>query len=378
MASRARPIGKLWAWVRGLVALLVVALVVVTFLPFLGTNTWWVRFLSFPRVEFLCALAALLLISIALPGRARWYGLLTSLAAAVALGFQSWTVVPYSAIAPVAAAAAPNCPAGNRLRVLEANLQMTNEHDHRLFDEIQAADPDIVLAEEVDQWWDGQLQQLHDRYPYAKHYVTQNYYGITLLSKFPLVSPQIRFLASSHDPAVFSGVTLPSGQTIRFYGIHPRPPTFGQSSAERDAVVSSAALAIADDDAPAILVGDMNATPWSPIVRLAARVGGLLDPRLGRGWYPTWKASSTIMRWPLDEVLFSPHFALIDFSVLPPFGSDHQPTLTTLCYAPGANQAAPQPAEGDIAAARAAVATGQNKASNSPEPAPGKQQPGGD
>ena len=376
MAGRNTGIGTVSIWIRAIVALLVAALAVITFLPFLDTNAWWVRFLSFPRVQFLCALAVLLLISIALRGRLRWYGVLTSLVAAVALAVQSWMVVPYSAVAPVAAASAATCADGNRIRVLEANLQMTNEHDDRLFKEIQAADPDVLLFEEVDDWWDKKLQELHGRYPNTKHFVTQNYYGITLLSRFPLVSPEIRFLADSRDPAVFSGVTLPSGDAIRFYGIHPRPPTFGQSSAERDAIVSAAALAIADDKAPAILVGDMNATPWSPIVRRAARIGGLLDPRLGRSWFPTWKANATVMRWPLDEMLFSRHFALMDFRVLPPFGSDHQPVLATLCYAPQLNQSAPKPQDGDIAAARAAVEAGQSAAGPSPEPAAGKQAPG--
>ncbi|MEX6508488.1 endonuclease/exonuclease/phosphatase family protein [Jiella sp. M17.18] len=378
MAQRRGGIGIGWIIVRALLALLALALIVVTFLPFLGTNSWWVRFLDFPRVEFLWAAVIVLVISLGLPGRLRWYGLITSLVAAAALGVQSWIVVPYSAIAPVAAASAASCPAGNRLRVLEANVQMTNEHDNRLFDEVKSADADVLLFEEVDKWWDEQFRQMHDRYPHFKHYVTQNYYGITLLSKYPLVSPDIRFLANSHDPAVFSGVTLPSGQTIRFYGIHPRPPTFGQSSAERDAVVSAAALAIADDKQPSILIGDMNATPWSSIVRRSARIGHLLDPRLGRGWYPTWKANATIMRWPLDEVLFGPAFALTDFQVLPPFGSDHQPTLTTLCYDPQLNQAAPQPVNGDIQAALQAVKTGQGKAAPSPEPKAGKQEPGGD
>ncbi|MCB8837427.1 endonuclease/exonuclease/phosphatase family protein [Aurantimonas sp. VKM B-3413] len=376
MAERRGRIGKPWGWIRAIVALLVAILAIASLLPFLHTNVWWVRFLSFPRVQFLCALAALLLISIALPGRLRWYGVLTSAVAAAALAVQSWTVVPYAAVAPVAAASVGACPDEHRIRVLEANLQMTNEHDDRLFKEIEAADPDVLLFEEVDAWWDAQFRQLHDRYPYSKHYVTQNYYGITLLSRFPLILPEIRFLADSRDPAIFSGVTLPSGDDIRFYGIHPRPPTFGQSSAERDAVISAAALAIADDQAPAILVGDMNATPWSPIVRRAARIGGLLDPRLGRSWYPTWKANATLLRWPLDEMLFSRHFALMDFRILPPFGSDHQPVLATLCFAPQLEQSVPKPEDGDIAAARAAVEAGQNAAAPSPEPAAGKQAPG--
>lgn len=367
------------SWITSLMrivlALLVLVPAVATFLPFIDTNEWWIRFLSFPRLQFLCALAFLFVLSVLLPGRLRPLGLATSLLAAVTIAVQAWILFPYSPIAPVAAETATNCPADNRIRVLEANVQMTNEHDSRLFDEIRATDPDILLFEEVDDWWDRQFAAMEDNYPHSKHYVTSNYYGITLLSKFPLISPQIHFLAGSRDPSVFAGVRLPSGDEFRFYGIHPRPPTVGQSSAERDAQISAAALAIADDTLPAILVGDMNAAPWSPIVRRAARIGHLLDPRIGRGWHPTWKANSVLLRWPLDEVLFSSSFQLIDFTVLDPFGSDHQPTLTTLCFKPGAKQAAPQPSEDDIAAAHRAIRAGQGKAAPSPEPADGKQEP---
>jgi len=362
-------------WIRGAVALLVVIGTAVTFLPFLDTNTWWIRYLAFPRVQFSCALAVLLLASLLLPGRLRPYGLATSLVAAISLAVQVWILFPYSPIVSAAAAPTESCPAENRVRLFAVNIQMTNEHDDRLFDEIRATDPDLILAEEVDPWWNEQLQALHDRYPYFKHQVTQNYFGIALLSKLPLISPTVRHLADARDPSIFSGVKLPSGATFGFYGIHPRPPQIGQSSAERDAQIAAAALAISESGAPAILVGDLNATPWSAIVRLAARVGGLLDPRIGRGWYPTWKANATVLRWPLDQVLVGPEFTVGDFRVLPPFGSDHQPVLTTLCYTPGRSQNPPEAEPGDLAEARAAVIAGQNKAAPSPEPAPGSQEP---
>ena len=58
------------------------------------------------------------------------------------------------------------------------------------------------------------------------------------------------------------------------------------------------------------------------------------DPRIGRGWFPTWKADGVLRRWPLDHVLVSGDFVLIEYRVLPAFGSDHLPLLSTMCYAP--------------------------------------------
>ena len=369
------PTGWLVTWARTTVSVLIVLLAAVTFLPSLGSDAWYVRFMSFPRLQFLCALAGLLVFSLALPDRFRWTGLLPSILAAAALGYQCWVFFPYTPLGTVQVLAAQSCADASRLTLLESNVQMTNEHAERLFDEIRNNQPDVILVEEVDAWWHEQLETLNDTYPYRQHYVTQNYYGIDLLSRYPLLDPTIVFPARSYDPAVFAGVRLPSGQVVFIYGIHPRPPTFGQSSAERDAQILETALRIADAGGPAMLAGDLNATPWSRIVRRTARIAHLLDPRIGRGWFPTWKAHSVILRWPLDNVLFTNELTLINYRVLPPIGSDHQPTLTTVCYTPAAaaRQPAPQPNPGDIEAAHAAIAAGQGKAAPSPEPAPGAQ-----
>src|SRR5206468_9012140 len=59
----------------------------------------------------------------------------------------------------------------------------------------------------------------------------------------------IKELTSSGDPAVFTGVEFPSGQVIRLYAVHPRPPQFGQGTAERAAQLMAAALAARRDNA---------------------------------------------------------------------------------------------------------------------------------
>jgi hypothetical protein len=115
------------------------------------------------------------------------------------------------------------------------------------------------------------------------------------------------------------------------------------------------------------VAGDLNAVPWEGVVRLAMRVGGLLDPRVGRGFYPTFDAQSVLMSWPLDQILYQDAFGLPSFRRLPAFGSDHHPVLADLCHAPGvADRQAALPLEDDdleeareaIEEARARVATG--------------------
>ena len=80
------------------------------------------------------------------------------------------------------------------------------------------------------------------------------------------------------------------------------------------------------------------------------RIGELIDPREGRGLYPTYDANSLLISWPLDQVLFQEQFALLSFERLPAFGSDHYPILAELCHMPEAAdlQSPPSLADGDL------------------------------
>ena len=49
-------------------------------------------------------------------------------------------------------------------------------------------------------------------------------------------------------------------------------------------------VASAGSEEASIVAGDFNAVPWERISWHAMRIGGLLDPRVGRGLYPTYNA----------------------------------------------------------------------------------------
>ncbi|PWS35044.1 endonuclease [Falsiroseomonas bella] len=351
---------------------------VVTLLPEFQSNAWWIRLLDFPRVQILAVLLALLVLLLALPGRFAPGNLLAALVTLVSLAWQAVVLFPYSPLSsPRMIAAAPSCPDERRLSVVAVNVQMTNENAERLFAILRRADPDLILLQETDAWWDVRLRALHDQWPHAAQQVTQNYFGMHILSRHPLRDPQVRHLTGSRNPSIFTGIALPSGDVVRFLGVHPRPPLPGQSSAERDGQLLAAALAARESKAPVVMAGDFNAVPWDEVMHRTERIGGLQAPRLGRGWLPTYRTGSTIMRWPLDHVLAGPRFTLAALETLPDFGSDHYPILAGFCLVPeaAATQQARPLRPGDLDAARAAVAAARNEAAPSPEPPEGNQVP---
>ena len=100
---------------------------------------------------------------------------------------------------------------------------------------------------------------------------------------------------------------------------------------------------------PIIVAGDFNDVAWSHTTRLFQRTSRLLDPRVGRGFFNSYNAKLPLLRYPLDHLFSSDHFALVHLERMSYFGSDHFPILVVLNLEPEAaqEQEAPPPREGD-------------------------------
>ncbi|WP_299358216.1 endonuclease/exonuclease/phosphatase family protein [uncultured Paracoccus sp.] len=306
--------------------LLVAGLVLVALLPLVPTDRWFVRMADFPRLQFLI-LSIPVALAAALLGRnggwLRWGAVAVALAG-LSHGVTLWPWITGSR-------EAASCPAGSdRLSVLVANVRMTNDPDRRLVDIVTAADPDLFLALETNDDWSRALEPLQTRLPHVIAEPDGDYYGIMLMSRLPLVDAQVIYPADVTTPSIHAQIPLPSGRTVVFQGLHPRPPHPGQSARSRDAQILATATALAA--APSyVLAGDLNATPWETTIRAAADVAGWRDPRRAFGYTATYSARSWWRRWPLDYVLPSPDWTVGRFDRLPAFGSDHLPILAELC-----------------------------------------------
>jgi endonuclease/exonuclease/phosphatase (EEP) superfamily protein YafD len=96
----------------------------------------------------------------------------------------------------------------------------------------------------------------------------------------------------------------------------------------------------------------------SDVNRLFQNISGLLDPRIGRGFYNTHPTYLPFLRAPVDHVFHSHEFRLVTLERLPDMGSDHFPILIELCYEPArqAEQVEPTPTLEDKKTAEAMIA----------------------
>ncbi|MGF7163353.1 endonuclease/exonuclease/phosphatase (EEP) superfamily protein YafD [Rhodoligotrophos appendicifer] len=347
---------RMFAW--SVIALTLGILSIASLLPLLGTDWWLIRMMDFPRLQFLFALIIVLPATLLLSPKAALSGA-AGLIGVCAITYNIYKLASFTPPAVEVAATVVECSPGSRVRVLVANVHRGNEGAEELIEIIRKTEPDLFLAVETDEWWDMALRQLEPIFAEKVQQVAgaRSYFGMHLFSKFRLLDTKILFPVGDHVPAIKTAVRLPGGETISFYGIHPRPPGLFQSSTMRDAQLLSAGLAARETDIPTVLAGDFNAVPWDHVFSRTLRTGGLLDPRIGRGFMPTFSAQNWLMSWPLDHILFTEEIGLMRLQRLPSFGSDHYPLLTDLCHMPSLAtvQEAPGLESSDVEEAEAVI-----------------------
>ncbi|MFB6279563.1 MAG: endonuclease/exonuclease/phosphatase family protein [Salinibacter sp.] len=309
-----------------------------TVLPLFSHDHWVIRLFDFPRMQLTIGigltLAGFVVVEPSSPGEYLAMALLGA-----CLIYQVDHILLYTLLSPLQVKWADNAgEETEQITFLVANVEIDNRDPEPLLDLVDREDPDLVLAVETDHWWMEQLDPLREKYAHALRHPRENAYGLCLYSRYPLVGPHIRFLVEDDVPSLHTKVALPSGRHVWVHGMHPRPPhpQHEPDTTERDAELLLLAREIQDRDGPTIVGGDLNDVSWSYTTRLFQKISGLLDPRIGRGLYNTFHARYPLIRYPLDHVFHSEHFALSELKVLPYIGSDHFPVLVELQYHPDA------------------------------------------
>lgn len=316
-----------------------------TTLSMVSSYRWYIRMWDFPRVA-LMMVAALALI-MAVPVLAGWARTVVVVAMALVIGWQGFRIYPYTPLAKTEVAKAvintENC-----ITAFSFNVLQTNRDYDRTISLIQREDPDIVLLLETDKLWEDALKPVIDRYPHRSSAPLDNLYGLILLSRLPVEDAEVTYLIDTETPSVFATMKTKAGAKFRYIGLHPRPPQPGENTEKRDGEIAIAARHAKETDLPVLAMGDFNDVAWSRTSQMFKRIGGYLDPRVGRGLYATFPANLPGLRWPLDHIFMSPDFTLVDMKVLENVGSDHLPVIAEVCLAPRAAKVLnEEPAEPD-------------------------------
>ena len=259
-----------------------------------------------------------------------------ALALAFALGRKWRHVAVAGAIAAVnlamiAAVCWGPCPPppgpGPQWRVLLCNVHTNNRNSRGVLDYIKRERPDFVLLEELNARWGAELAELRELYPCHVEELEEDNFGIGFYSRHPAEK-----MAIIHPGVVQVASTLArfrlAGRAFWLVGTHPLPPSGGRQYWDlRNDQLARVGELLATLDGPGLLVGDLNATPWSHHFRALLAVGGLRDSRRGIGLQPSWPTFCPWFAIPIDHVLVRPPVRVLARRVGPDLGSDHYPLV---------------------------------------------------
>lgn len=308
--------------------------VLITLLPFIKSDFWWIRVHDYPKFQII-AVALFCLTGFLFFFDSSEAGEIVFLVALVScIIYQTLVIVPYLPFYKRQVKSSHSYTDDSVAGILVANVLMDNRNGEKLLQIITDCNPDIILAVETNEWWHDRLGVLQTKYPFSVVYPLDNTYGMLLYSRLELSDEKINFLVEEDIPSFFTKIKLKSGKDFDLYCVHPTPPVPGENdrSTERDAELLIIGKAAKKSGRPVVVAGDLNDVAWSFTTKLFQKTSGLLDPRIGRGFFNTFNAKYPFLRWPLDHVFHSNHFKLVELKRLSFFGSDHFPIYVKLHF----------------------------------------------
>ncbi|HSI69168.1 MAG TPA: endonuclease/exonuclease/phosphatase family protein [Gillisia sp.] len=310
--------------------------ITLTLVPFIAADFWWIRIFDFPHTQ-LTILTFVALVTYFIKFDVKWaqdYLFVTILTACFIFQLTKiWPYIPHGNYELMEAEESGDSP---RIKFYIANVLQDNEKPAKLLEDLARKQADLVLLMETNTRWMEDVRPAMDEYPHRVEVPLDNTYGMLLYSKFPLNNPEVKYLVDDSIPSILTRFSLPGGEEIMLYCIHPTPPMpqHNPSSTDRDAEMMLVAKSAKSNPLPVIVTGDFNDVAWSQTTRLFKDVSGLLDPRVGRGFYNTFNAKNILLRWPLDHFFASDEFRLVNIGLGDDIDSDHFPAIFEVSLEP--------------------------------------------
>jgi len=189
------------------------------------------------------------------------------------------------------------------------------------------SDADVIAVSELDRELRNKLIKALPNYPHSV--LTTKCGGIALFSKQPFAFSQLRYSGPKERPRILATVMIGKREVL-LLAAHPFIP--GEYLKWRNDEYRQWADEITEATSrtkPAILVGDLNCSAWSPYMRDFLEKAAMRDSSLGLGISPTWPAD-VLALIPIDHCLISKDFIVSKREVGPGYGSDHLPLSVTL------------------------------------------------
>lgn len=216
-----------------------------------------------------------------------------------------------------------------KIRLALINVNTANRRFDLVRDFIRTSKADVVAVQEVNGEWMSELAGLRSIYPHVAAQSREDNFGIALFSRRPFAREEILHLGKVRVPSVLGELDV-GGRKLQLLTTHPVPPRTRAGTRLRDDQLAAVAEVLKNLRGTRVLLGDLNASPWSAEFRKLVRETGLHDSARGMGLQLTWPSQPWFLRVPIDHCLISPDLRVVARQVGSDVGSDHFPIIVEL------------------------------------------------
>lgn len=114
-------------------------------------------------------------------------------------------------------------PAVHRLRLLQLNVEQTNDDHERALRYIASEDPDLLVISELTNRWLTELRSITDKYPYQNVVPRDDTYGNGVFSKIPFIYTKAETFGERKHPAIRVDFLI-DGQIVHLIHTHFQGP----------------------------------------------------------------------------------------------------------------------------------------------------------
>ncbi|MEO9897908.1 MAG: endonuclease/exonuclease/phosphatase family protein [Paracoccaceae bacterium] len=225
------------------------------------------------------------------------------------MGLLAVLALSFATIVPMIGAV----PVSSDLRVYSKNLRYDNGQVDALFQDIQAADADVLMLQEVSSVNEALLTLLRPAFPYQKRCSSRAGVAIVVASRFAFEGTPI----CSHRKALAVAKISIDKQSVWLASVHIPwhwPISSRVNEKEAEQVLGSL-------EGPIVMAGDFNSVPWTQRV---SRLKTSSRTRLAGPTFVTLHHRRVPLHLPIDFV-FSPGGGEVELRPL--LGSDHHGLL---------------------------------------------------
>lgn len=221
-----------------------------------------------------------------------------------------------------------------KIKLAIINVLYGNTDYQKTLDLVRKEKPDILLFIELEKAWFQEINKLSDLLPYSAPNDPSSLFEVKLKSNFPIKEFKI-FPLDDPIRLTMTAILEINHKRVLLLIPHLPTPTDPARFSLRNKQLNNLAEILHNQNLPTILIGDFNTSIWSPYYRELINRTNLQNSRQGFGTLSTWYAFSTklpLLAAPIDQILFSKDFKVVNSYLGEDIGSDHLPLISELQF----------------------------------------------